>query len=63
MVAARVATTTQVPGAVGALHYHTAGVLEDLLVSFLGIPASEESTMLKDIKALIDTGCFTTLDT
>ena len=48
MVAAWVATTIQVPGAVGALHYHTAGVLEDLHVSFLGIPASEESTMSQE---------------
>ena len=56
VVAARVVTTTQVPGAVGALHHHTAGVLEDLQVPFLGVPASEEATMFKEqeIKVSID---------
>ena len=51
--------TTQVPGAVGALHHHTAGVLEDLQVPVLGVPASEEATMFQEQ----GTGCFTTLDT
>ena len=56
MVAAWEATTTQVCGAVGALHYHTAGVLEDPQVSFLGVPASEESTIFneQEIKAFIN---------
>ena len=38
MVAARVVTTTQVPGAVGALHHHTAGVLEDFQLLPLRVP-------------------------
>ena len=41
VVAARVAATTQAPGAVGALHHHAAGVLEHLQLPLLVVPATE----------------------
>ena len=56
MVVAWGTIPSQRPATIGALHHHTAGVLENLQVPFLGVPASEEATMFKEqeIKVSLD---------